>query len=164
MDEQALLNLLKQLAIESIRVEHPKLVTMKDYHQARIELPDQGVKNLFLRNKKGNRHYLVIVLDEQDQANLEDIAGQIEETRLSFASTERLKQYLGVEPGCVTPFALVNDTEHKVTVLLDEDIRQDELLGFHPIVNSATECISYPDLIRFLDYTGHTPKAVTMNK
>jgi len=63
-------------------------------------------------------------------------------------------------PGSVSPFGLVNDLEHQVTLLLDDEIKQDELLGFHPLVNSATLCISYPDFIKFLQHTGHTPVAV----
>lgn len=163
MDEQALLEVLKDLSIESIHLEHPKIVTVEDYLQCGITWPDQGVKNLFLKNKKGNQHYLLVLLDERAQVKLDDVAAQIGETRLSFASPERLKQYLGVEAGCVTPFGLLNDPEHLVQVLLDDGIKQDELLGFHPIVNTATECISYQDFMRFLEYSGHEPREVMIN-
>ncbi|WP_276147509.1 YbaK/EbsC family protein, partial [Pseudomonas aeruginosa] len=87
-------------------------------------------------------------------------AEQIGESRLSFASVERLREYLGVELGCVTPFALVNDPHHRVEVLLDDAIRQDQLLGFHPLVNTATECIRYADLLAFLAHTGHEPRLI----
>lgn len=152
MDEQALLALLRELAIDSQRVEHPAIASIEEYYA-------QGIKNLFLRNRKGTRHYLVL-LDERKEADLPGIAEQIGESRLSFASVERLREYLGVELGCVTPFALVNDPQHRVEVLLDDAIRQDRLLGFHPLVNTATECIRYADLLAFLAHTGHEPRLI----
>ncbi|ERV87282.1 prolyl-tRNA synthetase associated domain-containing protein [Pseudomonas aeruginosa] len=152
MDEQALLALLRELAIDSQRVEHPAIASIEEYYA-------QGIKNLFLRNRKGTRHYLVL-LDERKEADLPGIAEQIGESRLSFASVERLREYLGVELGCVTPFALVNDPRHRVEVLLDDAIRQDQLLGFHPLVNTATECIRYADLLAFLAHTGHEPRLI----
>ncbi|ELK4815825.1 prolyl-tRNA synthetase associated domain-containing protein [Pseudomonas aeruginosa] len=152
MDEQALLALLRELAIDSQRVEHPAIASIEEYYA-------QGIKNLFLRNRKGTRHYLVL-LDERKEADLPGIAEQIGESRLSFASVERLREYLGVELGCVTPFALVNDPQHRVEVLLDDAIRQDQLLGFHPLVNTATECIRYADLLAFLAHTGHEPRLI----
>ncbi|HEJ1464942.1 TPA: prolyl-tRNA synthetase associated domain-containing protein [Pseudomonas aeruginosa] len=152
MDEQALLALLRELAIDSQRVEHPAISSIEEYYA-------QGIKNLFLRNRKGTRHYLVL-LDERKEADLPGIAEQIGESRLSFASVERLREYLGVELGCVTPFALVNDPQHRVEVLLDDAIRQDQLLGFHPLVNTATECIRYADLLAFLAHTGHEPRLI----
>ncbi|MEB5353944.1 YbaK/EbsC family protein [Pseudomonas aeruginosa] len=159
MDEQALLALLRELAIDSQRVEHPAIASIEEYYAQGIELPDQGIKNLFLRNRKGTRHYLVL-LDERKEADLPGIAEQIGESRLSFASVERLREYLGVELGCVTPFALVNDPQHRVEVLLDDAIRQDQLLGFHPLVNTATECIRYADLLAFLAHAGHEPRLI----
>ncbi|HCT5071119.1 TPA: hypothetical protein OTZ40_002132 [Pseudomonas aeruginosa] len=152
MDEQALLALLRELAIDSQRVEHPAIASIEEYYA-------QGIKNLFLRNRKGTRHYLVL-LGERKEADLPGIAEQIGESRLSFASVERLREYLGVELGCVTPFALVNDPQHRVEVLLDDAIRQDQLLGFHPLVNTATECIRYADLLAFLAHTGHEPRLI----
>lgn len=159
MTEQDLLALLKELNIEYVRVEHPALSAIEDYYKMHIELPDQGIKNLFLRNKKGNRCYLV-VMDEHRQADLDFIASQIKESRLSFGSEERLNEYLSVPARCVTPFALLYDKEHKVKVLLDETIKQDELLGFHPLINNATVCISYADFLGFLKYTGHEPMLI----
>ncbi len=99
MDEQALLALLRELAIDSQRVEHPAIASIEEYYAQGIELPDQGIKNLFLRNRKGTRHYLVL-LDERKEADLPGIAEQIGESRLSFASVERLREYLGVELCC----------------------------------------------------------------
>ena len=159
MNESTLLTLLDELHIPFQRVEHPALGTIEDYYRLGIELPDQGVKNLFLKNRKGNRHYLLI-LDERKTADLAALAAQIDEARLSFASPEKLRDYLGVEPGAVTPFGLLHDQEKKVEVLLDDALKIDELLGFHPLVNNATVCISYDDFGRFLEYCGHMPRWV----
>jgi len=159
MQEADFYTLLDHLNISFIKVEHPAFGAIEDYYRAGIEFPDQGVKNLFLKNRKGNRFYLAI-LGETKTADLTRLASQLGEARLSFASEEKLQQLLALTPGSVSPFGLVNDLEHQVTLLLDDEIKQDELLGFHPLVNSATLCISYPDFIKFLQHTGHTPVAV----
>ncbi len=161
MTPAELLTLLTTLSIDYVRVAHPALASIDDYYKMNIVLPDQGIKNLFLRNKKGNRVYLV-VMDEHQSADLAHIARQIGESRLSFASEAKLNQHLNVAAGCVTPFALLFDTEKAVTVLLDETLKQDELLGFHPLVNNATVCISYADFLRFLTHSGHEPTLISV--
>lgn len=161
MSESILLALLTTLKIDYVRVEHPALASIDDYHKQNIVLPDQGIKNLFLRNRKGNRWYLV-VMDEHQSADLVHIADQLGESRLSFASEEKLRALLNVSAGCVTPFALVSDESHQITVLLDQNIKQTELLGFHPLVNHATVCITYTDFLKFLAYTEHVPKLISV--
>lgn len=159
MNQPELLSLLEQLQIKTVRAEHLPLKKIEDYYKHDIELPDQGIKNLFLRDRKGRRFYL-LVMDEHKQADLAKIAEQVQENRLAFASEDNLQKYLGVDVGCVTPFGLVHDTEKTVQVLLDAEIKKDELLGFHPMVNDATECITYDDFLRFLKHTGHDPKEI----
>jgi len=159
MQEAGLYTLLKQLNIGFVKVEHPAFGSVNDYHREGIEFPGQCVKNLFLKNRKGNRFYLLI-LDETKTADLAALAAQIGEARLSFASEEKLQTLLGLTPGSVTPFGLVNDLGHQVTLLLDNQTKEDELLGFHPMVNNSTLCISYADFLRFLQHTGHTPVSV----
>lgn len=159
MQEAGLYALLEQLAIGFVKVEHPAFGAVEDYHREGIEFPGQCVKNLFLKNRKGNRFYL-LVLDETKTADLAQLAAQIGEARLSFASEEKLQALLGLTAGSVTPFGLANDEAHQVTLLLDSDTKPDELLGFHPMVNDSTLCISYADFLRFLQHTGHTPVAV----
>ncbi|PWU28588.1 hypothetical protein DK254_22480 [Pseudomonas sp. RW407] len=161
MREDELYALLDKLEIAFERVEHPAFGTIAEFHAAGIEFPGQNVKCLFLRNRKGSRHYLLI-LDELKSADLAALASQLGETRLSFASEERLMAMLGLTPGSVTPFALADDREQRITVLLDDGIRQDDLVGFHPLVNSQTLCIRYADLLRYLAHTGHTPVRVTL--
>jgi Ala-tRNA(Pro) deacylase len=159
MQESDLYRLLDTLNIEFIKVEHPAFGAIEDYHQAGIEFPGQCVKNLFLKNRKGNRFYLLI-LDELKTADLTALAGQIGEARLSFASEDKLMELMGLTPGAVTPFGLADDQEHRITVLLDDSMRQDDLLGFHPLVNSSTLCIHYADLLKYLGHTGHEPVMV----
>ena len=161
MNEQDLLVLLDTLHIPYQRIEHPALLSIDDYYRFGIVLPDQGVKNLFLKNRKGIRYYLLL-LNERKTADLNMLAEQIGEVRLSFASAERLQAYLGVAPGAVTPFGLLHDTDQRVEVLLDASVNRDLPLGFHPLVNTATVCISYPDLMRFFDYCGHPPRVVDL--
>ena len=159
MQEEGLYALLAELGIDFVKVEHPAYGSVADYHRDGIEFPGQCVKNLFLKNRKGNRYYL-LVLDELKTADLAKLAAETGEARLSFASEERLRELMQLEPGAVTPFGLANDSEHRVSVLLDSDIDPAELIGFHPMVNDSTLCISVPDFLRFLGHTGHEPNWV----
>ena len=112
------------------------------------------VKNLFLRNKKGDRHYLVI-LPIDKQADLRQLVRVIGDDRLSFGSADRLQVRLGLTPGSVSPFGLINDTTHSVRVIVDADLRQAERLIFHPNDNRASLSISLGDFERFLESRGN---------
>ena len=101
-------------------------------------------KNLFLRNQKGNRHYLV-VLEHSKRADLKAVADQIGDGKLSFASPERLMTHLGLTPGSVSPFGLINDRDHAVRVVLDRDLKSADALAFHPNINTATFVIAAAD-------------------
>ena len=107
------------------------------------------VKNLFLRNKKGNRQYLVI-LEITKQADLRDLVKKIGDDRFSFGSAERLMATLGVTPGSVSPFGLLHPGSKEVRVIVDQDLRSAEKLIFHPNLNTASVTISVADLERFL--------------
>lgn len=150
-----LYNLLSRLNIEYEYHEHPAIATIeaaiihwKDYNSGRC-------KNIFFRNHKGDRHYLVI-LEHLRQLNIHDLEKRLKQGKLSFASDKRLKTFLGLEPGSVSPFGLINDTQKNVHVFLDEKLQQFERLAFHPNVNTATLVIYRSDLIRFLDFTGNS--------
>jgi Ala-tRNA(Pro) deacylase len=86
---------------------------------------------------------------------MKDIASQIGSSRLSFASEERLMKHLGLTPGSVTPLALVNDPERKVTVIIDEDLKKSERICFHPNVNNATVSMLYSDFLKFMKWRGN---------
>ena len=116
-------------------------------------------KNLFVRNKKGNAHYLVIV-ERSKSVGMKRLAGELGEDRLSFASPERLAKYLGLTPGAVSPFGIINDHEHLVTVVLDQDLRSADRVAFHPNVNTATVTITFTDFERFLALRGNPVRYV----
>jgi len=129
--------------------QHPPIATAEegDLHWAGIDA--MHCKNLFLRNQKGTRHYLVI-LAHTKRADLRAVADQIGDGKLSFASPERLMKYLGVTPGSVSPFGLIHDHDHHVRVYLDRELKLAPRISFHPNINTATFVLSYADFERFL--------------
>ncbi len=149
-----LYQLLDELHIPYEYIEHPPAPTIEVAKQYWAGHDAQHCKNLFFRNHKGNRHYLVILNCDQDMA-IHDIEKQLHQGKLSFASEARMDKYLGVKPGSVTPFGLINDQEHHVTVFLDHTLQQAEKLSFHPCINTASLIIKREDLIKFLDYCGN---------
>ena len=149
-----LYQLLDELHIAYEYFEHPPAPTIEIAKQYWAGHDAQHCKNLFFRNHKGNRHYLVILNCDRDMA-IHDIEKQLHQGKLSFASEARMDKYLGVKPGSVTPFGLINDTEHHVTVFLDQTLQQAEKLSFHPCINTASLIIKREDLIKFLDYCGN---------
>ncbi|GHT54505.1 aminoacyl-tRNA deacylase [Bacteroidia bacterium] len=147
-----LYQLLEYLNISFEYLEHPAAPTIKIAKQYWAGHDSKHCKNLFFRNHKGNRHYLVI-LDCDCDMDIHSIEKQLHQGKLSFASEQRMMKYLGVTPGSVTPFGLINDEEHHVHVFLDKDLQKAERLSFHPCINTASLMISKDDFIRFLDYT-----------
>jgi Ala-tRNA(Pro) deacylase len=140
--------------IEYKRHDHPPVFTVADVERLVPPLPAAKTKNLFLRDKKGKRHFLVVV-PAQKQVDIKALGGVIGADRLSFGSPDRLKRYLGVDPGSVTILALMRDPDHAVEVVFDESLGKEEAFQFHPLVNTSTLVISRKNLLRFLDATGH---------
>jgi len=149
----SLLQLLKDLGISFTQHEHPPVFTVEEAQMHCAHLPGVHCKNLFLRNKK-KRYWLVVLLDDT-KVDLKSLGNTIEAGGLSFASPERLMEHLGVIPGAVTPLALVNDTDRKVTVFIQKAILDAPLANFHPLDNSATLAIEPVQLRRLLNHTGH---------
>jgi Ala-tRNA(Pro) deacylase len=145
---------LDSMAIPYTRYDHPPVFTAAEAADHWKDIPASAVKNLFLRNKKGDRHYLVI-LGIDKQADLRRLVKLIGDDRLSFASPERLMAHLGVAPGAVSPFGLINDAAHAVRVIVDEDLKSAERLIFHPNDNTASVAISSADFVRFLESRGN---------
>jgi Ala-tRNA(Pro) deacylase len=145
---------LEALGIEYERYSHPPVFTSDEAAQHWAAIPSTGVKNLFLRNKKGDRHYLVI-LEVGKQADLKHLVKVIGDDRLSFGSPERLMTALGLTPGSVSPFGLLNDARQAVIVIVDEDLRRARRLIFHPNINTASLTISVADFERFLQSRGN---------
>jgi Ala-tRNA(Pro) deacylase len=155
VEEQTILNLLERLGVHCKRYEHPPVFTVEEAEQYDVELPGAvHCKNLFLRNKKGDRHYLA-VLAVTTQIHLKELAEQIGSSALSFASAQRLEHYLGVTAGAVGPFGLVNDREKAVTVLLDHTLTGADWVGFHPNVNTSTLMIPAQGLDAYLKWCGN---------
>lgn len=150
---------LETLAITTETLEHPPMYTVEDSKRLRGELPGAHIKNLFIKDKKGA--LFLISAMETTQINLktihETIGGQ---GRVTFCSAEVLGEVLGVEPGSVTPLAVINDREKRVKVVLDERLLAHERINVHPLVNTMTTGIQRDDLIRFLTVTGHDPLIV----
>lgn len=145
---------LDALGIAYQRYDHPPVFTGDDAALHWASIPARGMKNLFLRNKKGDRHYLVILPIEKE-ADLRRLVKLIGDDRFSFASPDRLAKHLGLTPGSVSPFGLLNNPSHSVQVIVDMDLRGASLLIFHPNLNSHSVTISGSDLERFLKSTGH---------
>lgn len=129
--------------------EHPPIFTGEEAAEHWKDLPGMGIKNLFLRNKKGNRHYLVI-LPVDKQADLRQLVTVIGDDRLSFGSPDRLMNHLGVTPGSVSVFGLIHEESRPVQVIVDEDLRAADRLIFHPNDNRASVTITFADFERFL--------------
>ena len=145
---------LAQHGIHAARHEHPPVMTVEESERLVPALPGAKTKNLFLRNKKGDRHYLVILPIEKE-ADLRRLVKVIGDDRFSFASPDRLAKHLGLTPGSVSPFGLLNNPSHTVQVIVDTDLRSAGLLIFHPNLNAHSVTITGPDLERFLKSTGH---------
>ena len=141
------------------RHDHPPVYTCEEADRLVPELPAAKTKNLFLRDKKGRRHFLVLVGYEK-AVDLKALSSLLGIGGISFASPERLKNYLGVDPGAVTILGLTHDTSKKVGVIIDKVLWQASAFRCHPLVNTSTLVISKEDLVRLLDLTGHTAQVL----
>lgn len=154
-----LFQFLDDLGISTSTVTHPPLFTVADSKALRGELPGGHCKNLFLRNKKGQMW--LVVCHEDQQIDLNQLGERLGAGRVSFASPDRLQSHLGVLPGAVTPFAVINDDGGAVQVAIDGQLLSESLLNFHPLVNDQTTTITPADLMRFLVATAHDPVMTT---
>lgn len=152
--EKVVVARLRELGIAYTRYAHPPVATVEEASAHWAGIDATHCKNLFLRNQKGTRHYLV-VLTASKKADLRAVADQIGDGKLSFASPERLMAHLGVTPGSVSPFGLINDREHIVRVALDRDFQQAARLAFHPNINTLTFTIAAGDFTKFLTASGN---------
>jgi Ala-tRNA(Pro) deacylase len=150
------------LGIVHKSVSHPALFTVEESRAQRGEIPGGHTKNLFLRDKKG-APFLVVALEaaEIELKSLHRLLGA--SGRFSFGSAELMRELLGVEPGSVTPFAVINDRACRVTVVLDATMMAHKVLNFHPLVNTGTTTISREALVKFLEATGHEPRIVRVS-
>ncbi len=140
---------LKELNIEFEVFEHPPLDTIEIALKYWKDIDATHCKNLFFRNHKGNRHYLVIIKDTTP-FNIRSLELKLMQGKLTFGSEKRLLKYLGVKPGSVSPFGLINDTNHHVHLFLDKQLQNADKISFHPNDNTASLVIKYSDLILYL--------------
>jgi len=136
------------------RHDHPAVYTVEEADRLVPKLPAAKTKNLFLRDDKGKRHILALVRSTKrvDLKRLKQLLGI---KRISFGSPQRLKSFLGIEPGAVSLLAVYNDPDHRVEVVMDRELWQADTFQFHPLVNTSTLVIGKPDVERFLKATGH---------
>jgi|SRR6516165_1010879 len=150
---------LDELGIGYTRHEHPPVATVDEAVQHWAGIDATHCKNLFLRNQKGNRHYLVIV-EHSKRVDLRKLADQVGDGKLSFASPDRLRSHLGLTPGSVSPFGLINNSDRAVRVVVDRDLKSAPRLSFHPNINTVTLTIAAADFVKFLESCGNPVQTV----
>ncbi len=153
--EKQVIKVLEDLNIAYRHFTHPPIPTIEEGLKYWKNIDAQHCKNIFFRNHKGNKHYLVIIDADQNLA-IRDLEQRLKQGKLTFASEKRLKKWLGLTPGSVTPFGLINDSENHVHVFLDENLANAERISFHPNINTATVDMPFADFVKFLDWTGNS--------
>ncbi|MDH5747819.1 MAG: prolyl-tRNA synthetase associated domain-containing protein [Rhodospirillales bacterium] len=157
---EELLARLDALGLHCETHRHPPVFTVEESKALRGDLPGGHCKNLFLKDKKGAL-WLVVAAEER-AIDLKDLRRRIGAAALSFGKPDLLRQVLGVEPGSVSPFALINDTGGRVNVVLDKEMMAEPLLNYHPLDNARTTSIAPEGLLVFLRNTGHNPRIVEL--
>ncbi|MFZ4546792.1 MAG: prolyl-tRNA synthetase associated domain-containing protein [Bacteroidales bacterium] len=147
-----LFEILSQQGIDFEYYEHPPAPTIQEAMKYWKDLEATHCKNLFFRNHKGNQHYLVI-LEHTQQMGIHGLEKQLKQGKLSFASDQRMMKYLGVTPGSVTPFGLINDAEHHVHVFIDQNLTKSKSISFHPCINTASIIVKWEGFLKFLEFT-----------
>jgi Ala-tRNA(Pro) deacylase len=146
---------LKQLDIVFDYYGHPPAPTIEEAKVYWKDLDATHCKNLFFRNHKGDKHYLVI-LDHTRQLGIRDLEKKLKQGKISFASEKRMEKYLGLTPGSVSPFGLINDIHKHVHVFFDANLQKSSKISFHPNINTASLVISFVDFLKFMKWTGNS--------
>ena len=149
-----LYEILNQLHIPFDYYEHPPVPTIEEAKIYWKDIDATHCKNLFFRNHKGDHHYLVI-LDHMQQLDIHDMEGRLKQGKISFASEQRMAKYLGIKPGSVSPFGLINDVQKHVHVFFDINLQKSKMISFHPNINTADLIIPFSDFMNFMDWTGN---------
>ncbi len=160
---QDLLQLLEDKGFETSTLEHPALFSVEQSQQLRGGISGGHTKNLFVKDKKDN--YYLLVLEESAKIDLNRLHPVIgAKSRLSFGKPERLMEYLGVEPGSVTAFSVINDKGSNVCLIIDKPLLVHKKINCHPLTNEMTTTISREDLLEFLEDVGHKPEIIQMSQ
>ena len=152
--EKKVYEVLKDLNIDYEKREHPAVFTCEEAKEFTGDMTGIHTKNLFLRNNKGNKHYLIVTKNSKT-LNIKEFEKKIGEKNMSFASKERLMKYLGLTPGGVSIFGLINDETNCVKLIFDRSILEKEYINVHPNVNTTTVKLSVNDLKRFIKWSGN---------
>lgn len=156
--QEELLNVLSELGINYKNHEHPPVYTVEEADKHHNGIEGAHSKNLFFKDRKNNLFLLVTLSDKQ--INIKDVAKKIDAKNPSFGKPELLEEVMGVTPGSVTPFAVININNHNVKIVLDEEMMENSLLNFHPLVNTATTTISPDDLLKFMEHCNQKPEII----
>ena len=147
---------LDRLSISHQTATHPPLFTVEQSQALRGTIPGGHTKNLFLKDKKDT--VFLVVAPEEAKIDLKTLHQRLDAGRFSFGSAELMRELLGVEPGAVTAFGVINDTARRVNVVLDAGLMRHAIINCHPLVNTMTTSIARDDLVTFLEATGHPPR------
>lgn len=153
--QKELYEILQKLEISFDYYEHPAAPTIEEAMKYWIDIEATHCKNLFFRNHKGDKHYLVI-LDHKRALDIHDLEKRLKQGKLSFASERRMVKYLGLKPGSVSPLGLINDKENHIHVFFDEKLNKSIRISFHPNINTASIVMPYKDFLRFMDWTNNS--------
>lgn len=155
--EEDLFTLLEELGIKTTTCRHAPLYTVEESQKLRGEIKGGQCKSLFLKDKKNN--FILAVLSEDRRLDMKALftSGKLNVGRLSFASPERMIDILGIKPGSVTPFSLINVEHKELIIVLDKGMMENEYLNYHPLHNEATTTIHREDLLKFIKHFGFDP-------
>jgi len=153
---ETLLKTLDSLNIPYELHHHDPIFKVEEGLHLKAEIPGTHCRNLFLKDKKG-KMFLITAANET-KIDLKSLPERLECGRLSFASKDRLMEYLGIYPGAVTPFTAINDTDHNVTMILDKTMMEASIMNVHPLDNAMTIGFAPNNLLKFLAHTGHNPQ------
>ena len=154
------------MVLESLRIEyklydHRAIPTIEAAAEIWKDIDSSHCKNLFFRNHKGDKHYLVI-LNYLQQLDIHDLEKRLKQGKISFASDHRLEKFLGLMAGSVSPYGLINDENNHVHVFIDESLKNSEKISFHPNVNTSTLVVQFSDFMRYLEWTGNSYEFIKM--
>ncbi len=160
---ETLLDFLRQLGFETTTIDHPALFTVAESKDLRGELEGGHTKNLFLKDKK-SRYFLLTAQEdtEIDLKTLHKLLGA--QGRFSFGKADKMEEYLGVTPGAVTAFGIVNDRGKEVTFAIDKRLLEHQKINCHPLLNTATTTIACDDLLTFAKVCDHAPMIVDLSE
>lgn len=159
--KEKVFKVLAELNIDYSLNNHPPVPTVQEAEKYWADIESTHCKNLFFRNHKGNKHYLVLI-DFGQSLVIKDLEQRLKQGKISFASAKRLDKYLGLIAGSVSPFGLINDHENHVHVFIDKNLQHVEKISFHPNDNTATLVLSFKDFIKFLDWSGNTYEFINL--